>query len=244
MKINHTELRSFFIGTLLGDSYIHNGGFYCKQISKDLIMFKKKIIEENLPDAKISIKEYESYTDKNGVHHQKYYLLSVSGSEYIKKFEKLFYPNGKKILPKVLDKLTPIGYAMWYADDGATILVQYNQNTGSAKSRRVQICTDSFTTEEHDYLIEHFASLGYSPVIVKRSKLFRLQLNAKSAQKFILNIGNYFYQYFPSLLYKMDLGYRNKSLDNRTYVCEEYKNFYIKMSAHPIFYDRIKDRMI
>ena len=25
MKINQSELRSFFYGTLLGDSYIHNG---------------------------------------------------------------------------------------------------------------------------------------------------------------------------------------------------------------------------
>ena len=40
MKLNSTEVRSFFYGTLLGDSYIHNNTFYCKQISEDLIRFK------------------------------------------------------------------------------------------------------------------------------------------------------------------------------------------------------------
>ena len=43
--MNSSDLRSFFYGTLLGDSYIHNGTFYCKQISKDLIYFKAKIID-------------------------------------------------------------------------------------------------------------------------------------------------------------------------------------------------------
>lgn len=40
--MNSYELQSFFYGTLLGDSYIIRGAFYCKQISKDLIEFKKK----------------------------------------------------------------------------------------------------------------------------------------------------------------------------------------------------------
>lgn len=244
MKINATELRSFFYGTLLGDSYIHCNTFYCKQISKDLIFFKKKIIEENLPDAKVRVVEHDPYIDKNGVNHQKYYILSASKSEYIKKLSKLFYVNGKKVLPRVLDKLTPLGYAMWYADDGTTILVQYNSTTGSSKSRRVQFCTDSFSEDDHVYLKEHFEALGHKVLIVRRNNLFRLQLNAIGVQQFFLSIGEYFYNYFPSLLYKMDLGYRNESLKKRKYVSEDYENFYLKISAHPIFKDRLKDRMI
>lgn len=44
---------------------------------------------------------------------------------------------------------------------------------------------------------------------------------------------------FPSLLYKLDLGYRDRSLDKRTYVLEEYKNCFLRVSAHPQFIDRI-----
>ena len=46
----------------------------------------------------------------------------------------------KFILRIQLKKLTPIGFAMWYADDGTTILVGKNQTTSSARSRRVQFC--------------------------------------------------------------------------------------------------------
>ena len=240
--MNSSNLRSFFYGTLLGDSYIHNGTFYCKQISKDLIYFKAKIIDKYLPDAKVTITEHDSYTDKNGVTHQKFWTLSVSKSEYIKKLEKLFYPNGVKVCPKnVINKLDNLGLAMWYADDGSTVLVQYNPTTKGAKSRRVQICTDSFSKEEHDNIIlPELKQLGFEPTYVVRDGHYRVTLkNLKMIQKFFCDLGEYFY-YFPSLLYKLDLGYRTSSLLNRTYVIEEYNSFYSKISAHPSFYDRMK----
>lgn len=246
MKINSVELKSFFYGTLLGDSYIHNGTFYSKQISKDLIDFKKKIIEENLPDAKVWIKEITGYIDNKGVTHQTCWVLNASHSEYIKKLEKLFYPKGKKIIPKgVIEQLTPLGLAMWYADDGTTILVGYNQSTGSAKNRRVQLCTDCFTPEELDQAIKEFSTIKYKVNKVKRKEnVYRLQIDVNDRQRFIQNIYKYFLNYFPSLLYKMDLGYRNNSLDNTRYVSPEYKIIYYEISASPLFLDRIKNKVM
>lgn len=63
------KLESFFIGTLLGDSYIHNNVFCCKQISEDLINFKAEFIKTNLKDANVRVLEYEEHIDKNGVNH-------------------------------------------------------------------------------------------------------------------------------------------------------------------------------
>lgn len=243
MKLKSTEIRSFFYGTLLGDSYIHNNTFYCKQISKDLIYFKAKIIKQYIPDSKVSISEHDEYTDKNGVHHQKFWVLSAKG-EYIKKLQKLFYPNGKKILPRnIVNKLTPLGLAMWYADDGTTILVGKNESTGSAKSRRVQFCTDCFTKEEILNTIKELNEIGIIASILKRQEnVYRIQILEKNKQDFLCQISDYFYNYFPSLLYKMDLGYRNESLKNRRYVTENYHNLYIKISACPDFIDRMKNR--
>lgn len=241
--MNSKELRSFFYGTLLGDSYIHNGTFYCKQISKDLIEYKAKIIKTHLPNAKVNIIERKQYVDKNGVSHQTCYTLSVSHSEYIKKLEKLFYPNGKKTCPaNVINKLTPIGLAMWFADDGSTILVQYNQATQSARSRRVQICTDCFTKDEHDNIIvPELKQLGYDITYVKRKNHYRITFkNMLDVQKMFINIGEYFLKYFPSLIYKMDMGYRNCSLKNRRYVLQDYEIFYTKISACSSFIDRLK----
>ena len=244
MKVNHSKLKSFFFGTLLGDSYIHNGIFYCKQISKDLIDIKYRLLKKHLHDAKVKIREYKEHVDKNGVFHQKCYVLSASGSRYVKKLEKIFYPNGKKIYPKhAVLKLDYFGFAMWYADDGTTILVQYNKETGGARARRVQLCTDNFTQEEHCEIKKDLETLGFNVKIIDRARRGQLRIQINSPhQDFICDISDYFYKYFPSLLYKMDLGYRGESLLKRTYVSERYYNIYLKISAHPEFKDRLKDR--
>ena len=234
------KLESFFIGTLLGDSYIYNGVFYCKQISEDLINFKAKFIQENLKDARVSISTYDEYTDKNGVHHQKYYLLCVNHPK-VKDLYKVFYSEGKKVYPNgAILKLDPLGFAMWYADDGTTILVQINNQTKSAKNRRVQLCTDNFTQEEHKQIKKELEKLGYVIKLIdrKRGGQLRTQINGLSSQKFICMLEESFLN-FPSLLYKLDLGYREKSLNKRTYVLEEYKNCFLRVSAHPQFKDRV-----
>ncbi len=237
MKLNHSKLKSFFIGTLLGDSYIHNGVFYCKQISKDLIDFKYKIIKQFLPNAKIRYFEYQERIDKNGVHHQKCYGIEIRKCRYIKKLYQYFYPNGKKIYrPGMLKKLDSLGFAMWFADDGTSIIVQ------NGKNRRVQLCTDCFTHKEHEYIKNDFKDIGINNIkIIDRSRRgqLRIQINDKDKQRFLVNISDYFYNYFPSLLYKIDLGYRGEQLDSN-YVLPEYKACYLKISAHSEFKDRIR----
>lgn len=238
------KLESFFIGTLLGDSYIHNNVFSCKQISEDLIRFKANFIKENLEDAEVKVKEHDDYIDKNGVNHQKFWLLEVKHPK-IKDLYDLFYPNGKKIYPKgSISKLDPLGFALWYADDGTTVLVQINLETKSARSRRVQICTDNFTPEEHLLIKEELENLGYTIKCVdrKRKDQLRTQLNGITAQKFICMLEESFMN-FPSLLYKLDLGYREESLNKKRYVLEEYKDCYIRISAHPQFIDRIQEKL-
>lgn len=244
LQLSSRELKDFFVGTLLGDSYIHNGAFSCKQISKDLIEFKADIIKKHLPNSKVKITEYEPYTDKNGVNHQRYYVLYVSPNEYIKKLEREFYPNGIKIIPKkYLRELSSLGYAMWYADDGTTILVGFNNTTKSARSRRVQFCTDNYTQSEvNDLKLIIEKQYGTTSIIERKVNSYRIQIATYNSQKFLIDISEYFYKYFPSLLYKVDMGYRNESLLNRRYVTEEYYQNYLKISAHPLFIDRMKNK--
>lgn len=243
MKLTSRELKDFFVGCLLGDAGIHNGSFHTKQISKDLIYFKYNIIKDNFPNAKVKIIEYDEYTDKNGVHHQKYWNLYLSPNEYIKKLEKEFYPNGIKIVPeKYLRGLSLLGYAIWYADDGTTILVQKNSLTGSSKTRRVQFCTDSFSPNDVAKLQKMISNqFGDTSLIKRKENVFRIQINGKDSQKFIISIADFFYNYFPSLLYKMDMGYRNETLETN-WVIKDYKELYFKISAHNDFIDRLINR--
>jgi len=245
MKLTSRELKDFFVGNILGDASLHNGSFAVKQISKDLIDFKAKIIKDHLPNAKIKITHYPA-SCISGVNRKEYWNLYVSPNEYFKKLEKEFYPNGTKIVPeKYLRDLSPLGYAIWYADDGTTVLVGLNSSTGSAKSRRVQFCTDCFLIEDTKKLsmvVEK--QYGNCKIIKRKVNQHRIQINGKNQQDFIISVAPYFQNYFPSLLYKMDLGYRNESLLNRRYVKEEYHNLYIEMSSHKEFVDRIVNRTL
>jgi len=249
MKINHTEVRSFFYGCLLGDGDIHNHRFCSHQISKDLIDFKANFIKRYLPNCAVYINEEPEYTDKKGVHHKKAYKLIAGPHPYINKLEKLFYHNGKKIYPlNTVKKLTNLGYAMWYADDGTTVLVQKGLGTdGGAKNRRIQFCTDNFTYEEHLKIKQELEiTKHFETKIINRCRnnQYRIQISVKDGQQLISLIYTYFYDYFPSLLYKMDLGYRGKGLQKRGFVSETYNNIFIKISAHPLFFDRIKEDIV
>jgi hypothetical protein len=243
MKLTSRELKDFFVGNLLGDGCLHNGSFAVNQISKDLIYFKAKIVEEHLPNAKIKITHHDA-SKRDGVNRQEYWSLYVSPMEYFKKLELEFYPNGKKIVPdKYLRKLSDLGYAIWYADDGTTVLVGLNKTTGSARSRRVQFCTDGFPIENTKKLAGVLESdVGNIKIIERKPHQHRIQINGLNAQDFIIRISPYFQKYFPSLLYKMDLGYRGNSLLNRRYVKEEYHNLYIEISTYESFVDRMVGR--
>lgn len=70
----------------------------------------------------------------------------------------------------------------------------------------------------------------------------RTQINGKKGQEFICMMEESFLN-FPSLLYKLDLGYRNKSLNKKAYVLEKYKDCFIRISAHPQFRDRVTEKL-
>lgn len=245
MKMNKSEIQSFLMGNLLGDGCLNNGSFEIKQINKDLIDFKYKIFKRYLSQNGIKKTFIPSSVDEQNVHRKNTYGFYVSPTRYFKKIESLFYNEKGRILPDdyILDKLDTLGLAIWFADDGTTIQVGYNPTTGSSRSRRVQICTDAYSKDEVERIVNFFNKrYGNAKLISRCENRYRVQLNGKSAQKFIVDISPYFIKYFPSLLYKLDLGYRNETLKNRLYVTEEYCQLYNNINSHPKFRDRLKEK--
>ena len=244
MKLNQSQLKSFLVGNLLGDGNLHNGAFITGQINEDLINFKEGIFNQYMGFAGSKITYKEAYTDEKGVSRKDTWRLYISPTIYFKEFESKWYQPKKIVDLDDIQYLDKLGLAIWFADDGTTIHVGYNETTGSASRRRVQFCTDSFTLEEIKSLCVILNSKGYETSIITRaSNVYRIQINGKSAQKFMLDISNYFINYFPSMLYKLDLGYRGTSLDNKVYVTPEYKELYLKISSHPNFRDRIQEKL-
>jgi hypothetical protein len=68
---------------------------------------------------------------------------------------------------------------------------------------------------------------------------YRIRLANHVIQPFFMMIKDEFINNYPSLLYKLDLGFRNESLEWRRYVSEDYQNLYEEISAHPKFIDRL-----
>lgn len=243
-----SQFKSFIYGTLLGDSTIHRNGkeFSTSTISRDLLIHKYKVIKKNLPDARFVLKEYDEKFDGKW-NHQKLFKLRVKHPYFYNIFE-LFESN--TISDKILKALKPNGIAVWYADDGTTSLIGI-KNQKKVRSRRVELCTDRYDIESIHRLVAYFNERYESSCISYKTRRYknynedhyRVTFPLDPAQKFLVEISKYFYKYYPSLLYKIDLGYRNDEL-YRQQISPSYRETFNMIKGHSEFKDRIKLAMI
>ena len=120
---------------------------------------------------------------------------TISHNE-LSKFYKLFYPNGKKVIPKNIETLikNPIILAVWFMDDGNAVknddyLHGYHLNTQSFSEKENKMLTDAMKMIH-----------GIECSIQKNNGYVRLFVRAQSKQKFISLIRRYI---IPSMRYKI-----------------------------------------
>lgn len=110
---------------------------------------------------------------------------------------KLFYKNGKKVLPENIREIikSSLALAVWFMDDGNAIirngkLVGYNLNT------------QSFSFQEHKILICVFNEVyDIYPVIERNKKWYRLAVSKKLSRKIFRSIIQE--HIIPSMKYKL-----------------------------------------
>jgi hypothetical protein len=242
LKLKSSELKAFIHGTMLGDSKIERNGkvFSSKQISKDLIDFKYQIMLDHFGEKAVSYKTTPAHFCGKW-NHQELFEVRVK-HEYFKKMFPKFYNGERKFLSMdQLKPLTNLGLALWFADDGTTILL--GRKSGKIKNRRVLLCTECYNYEEHLIIQKYFRLFhGYDVRIVGRDNgdgkkgKFRISFTLLDAQDFLTKIGPYFIKYFPSLLYKLDMGYRDF---NSTRITKNYSEFFNEcVKTHSSFIDR------
>lgn len=228
-NLSSSELDGFIIGTLLGDSSViqskqtHNAYFRCSHCKeqKQLIELKQKILNQVYPvTAKI-------IHDKRGS-----YQLYTNRLQYFTKIRQNLYPNGIKIISnKILNKLTPLGLAVWYMDDGGLCLQTDPKDRKKIKSRRARIWSLSFTYDEHLLIKQYFKSVWNIDVkIYKIWKIgglkYYLEFNSHNFLKFREIIKDFI---IPCMLYKIDLKYDSRyptlykiyNMDNLTEKAEQ-----------------------
>jgi len=170
------------LGTLLGDSDLRmttvrsrNALFRNGHCDKDreYVFWKYKELEttglfRHIP--KLTVRQFK---DRTGFR-TRWWFRSRSHSVFTE-LHKLFYPNGKKIVPpEVLEKLGDLGLAVWYMDDGSLSL-------GRPGRPMVSLCTEGFSLEENCLVRDWFKSkYGLSFKFIERSLgAYRLRLSRR-----------------------------------------------------------------
>ena len=140
------ELKNIIIGLLLGDLHLYinkSGTCYLKfeqgEVHYDYLMHLYNLfnIYVNTP-PKCKIRGL----NKNNKSIKSWYFNTTT-VEAFKEF-KIFYKNGKKIIPNNIDELlTPLGLAYWFQDDG---------NKKSNESKGIYLNTQNFSLKEVELL--------------------------------------------------------------------------------------------
>jgi len=163
-KINNTQIQ-VIEGSLLGDGsltgcnkYPNRNWYFRKCQSKfshsgcDKIDYMQWHINELNPYSKTNIYEgkYKSKRicgNKNITKESQYYCIRTCSNEQLTNLAKKWYVKISDKLTKIVPNdliLTPLMLSVWYCDDGCNV----------PTTRTINLCTDSFTINEVDYLVE------------------------------------------------------------------------------------------
>lgn len=107
--------RDILLGSILGDGHVDKP---TRNGSRWIVKYDDKALDylEWLHTHVAYLFPSEIKAKKN--YHQHYF--STRPSKEMAKFRKIFYPYGKKIIPKLIKTLltNPLSLAVWYMDDG------------------------------------------------------------------------------------------------------------------------------
>lgn len=114
--------KQIIIGKILGDGCLEttNGITYRLKIEhgikqKDYVLWTYKELK-NLAASEPKFKLHKSSARKD---YEKYWF-NTSYTTSLKFYGQQFYPQGKKVVPKLIHRwLTPLAFAVWFMDDGS-----------------------------------------------------------------------------------------------------------------------------
>ena len=201
MEYNKEKI-GILVGMLLGDAYIEKDGQFSIGHSikqKDYLLYKQERLKDFFKT---------SYTERNCGPNNKYLECFIRSrtSKYFKLMRRLWYKPQKRLLKKMIYKISPEGLAYWYLDDGS--LVFQKDKNGNVISRKGYLNTQGFTYDENLLLSEMLKEkFGIETKIHRDKKYFRLYLNSSELKKLFSIISGYIP---PSTYYKLCFRYGKK----------------------------------
>ena len=183
------------IGVILGDGHLEK--------QKNSINYRLKVehsikqkeyvdwLYENLKEL-VASEPKERIRISLGKKLKSYGFATISSKNF-GSYGKLFYQNGKKVIPEIISKmLSPRSIAVWFMDDGSY----------KSKSHKTYIIhANGYTKEELEIIKDVFAKkFGIEIGIHKQYSQWRLYVYTKSAKSFRKMIEPYI---IPSMKYKL-----------------------------------------
>lgn len=219
-KLSSSQLDGAIYGALLGDASLSrpkgnansNLTLTHSPKQKKYLEFKKELFSQIHP-LEFKFKKIDFYNKKSAKNYTTFYYYT-NYTQYLTKLRHKFYPNGTKIVtPDILKKLTPLGLAIWWMDDGS--LVIYERKDRNSINRYATLATCSFSLEEHLIIIDYFKNTwNIIPKLVKRrnsnKEYYVLMFPMKQFTKFVDIIKPHI---IPSMYYKIDFKYVNQNLN-------------------------------
>lgn len=182
----------------IGDGYINKNGFLSirhGESQKEYIEFKRNLLYKN------GINVTNVYEVNNNGY--KGYEFRTYNHKFLKLYRRILYTPKKDItLKSIWNRMSPLGLAIWYMDDGS-LTIQYKN--GNPCRARIIISTCLDTIEEHDFIIETiYNKFGVKFSVCKMKGKYALRCGTKEARKFI-NIVKPFMQNIQCMQYKLNI---------------------------------------
>lgn len=134
---NSQTLDQLIIGGSLGDGYVTKKRegtesymvFSHGEKQLDYLKWKKSILDNfNLTSDK-GIYNYRDESSRYKMGYCDTYYLRSKVHPLFSNYRQEYYPLGIKIVPKSVDRIKPLGLAIWYLDDGNICTRSYQINT-------------------------------------------------------------------------------------------------------------------
>lgn len=190
--------KQIIYGTVLGDGYLQRTGAKNARLrlehgakQKEYLFWKVKMLKQFFQGKPKYIERVHPQTKKK----YRYWRYQSQTTPYLGKLRKIFYPQGKKKIPKDLNKyLSPRTLAVWYMDDGYF----YQRDKDS------HLYLGRVTQEEAEIASRAISDLFdlSNKVVDKKRKGYVIYFSPKTAKKLSKLLKKYtlpqFYYKFPS----------------------------------------------
>lgn len=172
--------REVLIGSLLGDGcLVANSWKKHYRLKMEQCEIQKKYLFWKYA----LFKNFTLSSPRNRVQTNSWSFRTISHPQFTD-YHKLFYRNGKKVVPASIGKLlvAPISIAIWYMDDGML----------NSRKDSLLLNTQSFSYEENETLKQYLKhNFGIETTIVRNRKYWMLYIRKRYAPIFMRLVNRY-----------------------------------------------------